>query len=93
MKQLSETWFAEGYIDFELKKYTLLAYLNEINLQLFYLEAREFFGKMLLQVFFIFPESHNIIIMENQITQLGIELVFIEVPVDFIQIRQQRIFL
>ena len=29
MKQLSETWFAEGYIDFELKKYTLLAYLQE----------------------------------------------------------------
>src|SRR5687768_10375721 len=31
MKTLSETWFAEGYIDFELKKYTLLAYLKEIN--------------------------------------------------------------
>ena len=31
MKQLSETWFAEGYIDFELKKYTLLAYLQVIN--------------------------------------------------------------
>lgn len=31
MKHLSETWFAEGYIDFELKKYTLLAYLQEIN--------------------------------------------------------------
>jgi hypothetical protein len=31
MKQLSETWFAEGYIDFELKKYTLLAYLQEIS--------------------------------------------------------------
>jgi hypothetical protein len=31
MKYLSETWFAEGYIDFELKKYTLLAYLQEIN--------------------------------------------------------------
>src|SRR3982751_863863 len=30
MKQLSETWFAEGYIDFELKKYTLLAYLQEV---------------------------------------------------------------
>lgn len=28
---MSETWFAEGYIDFELKKYTLLAYLQEIN--------------------------------------------------------------
>ena len=31
MKHLSETWFAEGYIDFELKKYVLLAYLQEIN--------------------------------------------------------------
>ncbi|MGX5817284.1 hypothetical protein ACWKWU_03760 [Chitinophaga lutea] len=31
MTALSETWFAEGYIDFELKKYTLLAYLQEIN--------------------------------------------------------------
>ena len=31
MKQLSETWFAEGYIDFELKKYMLLAYLQEVN--------------------------------------------------------------
>lgn len=31
MKQLSETWFAEGRIDFELKKYTLLAYLQEVG--------------------------------------------------------------
>ena len=31
MKLLSETWFADGYIDFELKKYTLLAYLQEVN--------------------------------------------------------------
>jgi hypothetical protein len=31
MKTLSETWFAEGYIDFEQKKYTLLAYLQEVN--------------------------------------------------------------
>src|SRR5215212_5127383 len=31
MKTLSETWFTEGYIDFELKKYTLLAYLKEVN--------------------------------------------------------------
>ena len=28
---LSETWFMEGYIDFELQKYRLLAYLNEVN--------------------------------------------------------------
>jgi transposase-like protein len=31
MKSLSETWFADGYIDFEQKKYTLLAYLQEIS--------------------------------------------------------------
>jgi hypothetical protein len=30
LKTLSETWFADGYIDFELKKYTLLAYLKEV---------------------------------------------------------------
>jgi len=33
MKTLSDTWFADGYIDFELKKYTLLAYLQEIHQQ------------------------------------------------------------
>lgn len=31
MKTLSETWFADGYIDFELKKYVLLAYLQEVS--------------------------------------------------------------
>lgn len=31
MNTLSETWFAEGNIDFESKKYTLLAYLQRIN--------------------------------------------------------------
>ena len=28
---LSDTWFIEGYIDFELQKYRLLAYLKEVN--------------------------------------------------------------
>jgi hypothetical protein len=28
---LSETWFIEGNIDYELKKYTLLAYLQKVN--------------------------------------------------------------
>jgi hypothetical protein len=31
MSNLSETWFADGYIDFEQKKYTLLAYLQQIT--------------------------------------------------------------
>jgi len=29
--KLSETWFIEGHIDFELQKYRLLAYLQEVN--------------------------------------------------------------
>lgn len=29
--ELSDTWFIEGYIDFELQKYRLLAYLKEVN--------------------------------------------------------------
>lgn len=31
MMQLSETWFVEGNIDFESKKYTILAYLQRVN--------------------------------------------------------------
>jgi len=31
LMKLSETWFMEGYIDFELQKYKLLAYLQEVN--------------------------------------------------------------
>jgi hypothetical protein len=31
MNNLSETWFIDGNIDFELKKYTLLAYLQKVN--------------------------------------------------------------
>jgi hypothetical protein len=31
MNHLSETWFIDGNIDFELKKYTLLAYLQKVN--------------------------------------------------------------
>lgn len=31
MKTLSETWFVDGYIDFELKKYNLLDYLQAVG--------------------------------------------------------------
>ncbi len=48
MKQLSETWFAEGYIDFELKKYTLLAYLQEINK---YLTANKLYPQLAELIF------------------------------------------
>ena len=43
MKSLSETWFAEGYIDFELKKYTLLAYLQEVNK---YIDAHKLYPQL-----------------------------------------------
>src|ERR1700741_3561132 len=43
MKTLSETWFADGYIDFELKKYTLLAYLQEITR---YLNANKLYPQL-----------------------------------------------
>ncbi len=48
MKRLSETWFAEGYIDFELKKYTLLAYLKEINT---YFDANKLYPQLADLVF------------------------------------------
>ncbi len=28
---LSETWFMEGYIDFEMQQYRLLAYLQDVK--------------------------------------------------------------
>lgn len=31
MRNLSETWFADGFIDFEQKQYTILAYLQQVN--------------------------------------------------------------
>ena len=31
MKELTENWYSEGLLDFEYKKYILLAYLKEIN--------------------------------------------------------------
>lgn len=53
MKTLSQTWFAEGYIDFELKKYTLLAYLQQIH--------REFTQNKL------YPQLSDIIFHHNNI--------------------------
>ncbi len=53
MKQLSETWFAEGYIDFELKKYTLLAYLQEVD---------KYFGQKKL-----YPQLSDVIFQYNNL--------------------------
>ncbi|GAO44275.1 hypothetical protein [Flavihumibacter petaseus] len=56
MKTLSQTWFAEGFIDFELKKYTLLAYLQEIN---------KYFDQNML-----YPQLADIIFHYNNIIKL-----------------------
>src|SRR3984885_13041142 len=53
MKTLSDTWFADGYIDFELKKYTLLAYLQEIQ---------QYFGQHML-----YPQLADIIFHYNNL--------------------------
>lgn len=53
MKTLSQTWFTEGFIDFELKKYTLLAYLQEVN---------RFFGQSKL-----YPQLADIIFHYNNL--------------------------
>jgi hypothetical protein len=55
MKQLSETWFADGYIDFELKKYTLLAYLQQVN---------KYFGENKL-----YPQLGDVIFHYNNLLQ------------------------
>lgn len=55
MKSLSNTWFAEGYIDFEMKKYTLLAYLKEIH---------EHFSQTKL-----YPQLSDIILHYNNLLQ------------------------
>ena len=33
MKNLSENWITEGWVDFEYKKYVLLAYLQHVESQ------------------------------------------------------------
>jgi hypothetical protein len=54
MKTLSQTWFAEGFIDFELKKYTLLAYLQEVNN---YFDANKLYPQLADMIF----HYHNIV--------------------------------
>lgn len=53
MKSLSETWFTDGYVDFELKKYTLLAYLQEVD---------KYFNQCML-----YPQLSDIIFHYNNI--------------------------
>jgi len=50
---LSETWFMEGYIDFELKKYKLLAYLQDV---------KKYFGETKL-----YPQLSDVIFHYNNL--------------------------
>lgn len=56
MNTLSETWFVDGYIDFELKKYTLLAYLQKVN--------------ALFDQHKLYPQLSDIIMHYNNLTRL-----------------------
>lgn len=53
--QLSETWFMEGYIDFELQKYRLLAYLQEV---------KKYFNEIKL-----YPQLADIVVHYNNLMQ------------------------
>jgi len=86
MKTLSQTWFAEGYIDFELKKYTLLAYLQQIH--------REFNENKL------YPQLSDIIFHYNtmvrfkhnkQLLQEQFPKKFANINVDRLQLLYERI--
>ena len=61
MKSLSETWFAEGYIDFELKKYTLLAYLQEVNKHFNESKLYPLLSDMILYKYKLSPEFNNLL--------------------------------
>ena len=65
MKSLSETWFAEGRIDFELKKYTLLAYLQEVDK---YFNENKLYPQLADVIF----HYHNIVAFrENDVLRVG----------------------
>jgi len=62
-------------------------------LKFFQLNACQFFGKLFLQVFFVFAESDDVIVMKDKIGQLRIEFVLGEMAIDLLQIGEQGVFL
>lgn len=79
MKVLSETWFTEGYIDFELKKYTLLAYLKEVN---------QYFNQNML-----YPQLADIIFHYNNIVSFRENKKFLQehFPKQLTDVNMQRL--
>jgi len=79
MKSLSETWFAEGYIDFELKKYTLLAYLQQVN---------KFFNENKL-----YPQLADIVFHYNNIVSFSKNRRFLQehFPKQLTEVNMQRL--
>ena len=75
-----------------LHEFIIFQHLLVDQLQFFHLQAGQLFREMLLQVFLVFPESHDIVIMENNIGQLRIEFIFVEILVDFLEVGEQGVF-
>jgi hypothetical protein len=46
---------------------------------------------MFLQEFLVLPEGNDIIIMKNDVCELGIELAFSKILVDFLQVGKQGV--
>jgi hypothetical protein len=48
---------------------------------------------VLLEKILVLPERHKVVVVKDHIGQLRVELVLIEIPVDLLEVGQERIFL
>jgi hypothetical protein len=82
---LSETWFMEGYIDFELQKYRLLAYIQDV---------RKFFNqtKLYPQLSDIVAHYNNLIAFRNnkQLMQEGFPKKIDKIDADRLEVVYER---
>jgi hypothetical protein len=82
---LSETWFMEGYIDFELQKYRLLAYIQDV---------KKFFNqtKLYPQLSDIVAHYNNLIAFRNnkQLIQEGFPKKIDKIDADRLEVVYER---
>jgi hypothetical protein len=56
------------------------------------LQPGQFFWELFLQVFFVFPEGSQVIVMKDDVGELGVKFIFVEILVDFLQIGEEGVF-
>jgi hypothetical protein len=86
--------FRDGIVDDVLQFMHQLIVFDQLlieDLEFFYLYARQFLGELFLQVFLVLPEGGEVVIVEDDICQLGVELVLRKVLMDLLEIGQQGV--